>query len=150
MKFSANQDVDIAQYDLFERMSNFGHFEGQAIRRGVTVVRQGLSMAMVGLKWKCVFKLLGRDHAMVIELSEFDQGNAVLFNFLNFSLNIRVRAELSALSRQRIRVHATSVLEPKTLAARLLVQSMKLGRSKFNKRLQARLVQLCKKLSERG
>ena len=37
MKFSANQDLDIPQFELFDRLSNFESFERQAIRPSVSV-----------------------------------------------------------------------------------------------------------------
>lgn len=50
MKFSANQDLDIPQFELFDRLSNFESFERQAIRRGVSLSRQGSLVSMLGLK----------------------------------------------------------------------------------------------------
>jgi hypothetical protein len=40
------------------------------------------------------------------------------------------------------------VLEPKTLAARLLVQSMKLARSKFNQRFKSRVGKLAEFIAQ--
>jgi hypothetical protein len=64
------------------------------------------------------------------------------FYVVNASMNIRVLLDLSALSVNQTRLIATSVLEAKTLAARLLVQSLKLTRSKANRRYQSRLSQI--------
>jgi len=66
----------------------------------------------------------------------------VSFYVVNASMNIRVLLDLSALSVNQTRLIATSVLEAKTLAARLLVQSLKLTRSKANRRYQSRLSQI--------
>ena len=64
------------------------------------------------------------------------------FYVVNASMNIRVLLDLSALSVNQTRLTATSVLEAKTLAARLLVQSLKLTRAKANRRYQPRLSQI--------
>ena len=66
---------------------------------------------------------------------------------INSSLNIPVQLELVSLSTSKTPLSATSVLEPKTLAARLLVQSMKLTRSKFNKSYKNRLHRIGKNLT---
>jgi hypothetical protein len=142
MKFSANQDLDIPQFELFDRLSNFESFERQAIRRGVSVSRQGSLVSMSGLKWNCSFKLRGRQRTALIELVEFEQGHSMSFYVVNASMNIPVLLDLSALSVNQTRLIATSVLEAKTLAARLLVQSLKLTRSKANRRYQSRLSQI--------
>jgi len=57
---------------------------------------------------------------------------------------------VSALSKKQSRFHVGAVLEPKTLTARLLVESMKLARSKYNKRFQKRVAELAKELVALG
>jgi hypothetical protein len=59
MNFSANQDVDIMQADLFENFVYFNQFEGQAIQRGATFAKQGSLISTSGLNWKCEFILSG-------------------------------------------------------------------------------------------
>jgi len=61
---------------------------------------------------------------------------------MNPALHARLEIEVIPLSRVQTRIQVVSVLEPKTLAARLLVQSMKLARSKFNQRFKSRVGKL--------
>lgn len=147
MKFVAFEDLDMSQVDLFDRLSDFEQFERQAIRRGVNVTRQGSIVSQSGLKWQCSFDYRGRNRSALIELIDFDHGSTLEFFVINSSLNISVQLELVSLSTSKTPLSATSVLEPKTLAARLLVQSMKLTRSKFNKRYKNRLHRIGKNLT---
>jgi hypothetical protein len=54
-----------------------------------------------------------------------------------------------ALSRARTRLVLEIELKPETLAARLLVQSMKLARGALDKRLQVRVAEFAKAVEER-
>lgn len=143
MKFDAFKDLEIGQIDLFDRLSDFEQFERQVIRRGVNISRQGSIVSQSGLKWQCNFDYRGRNRSVLIELVDFEQPSALKFYVINNALNISVKLDLVALSLSRTRLSATSVIEPKTLAARLLVQSMKLTRSKYNKRYKSRLNAVC-------
>ena len=111
MKSSANQDLDIPQFELLIvcqtlkvlRDKRFGGY-----RCHVKVV-----VSMSGLKWNCSFKLRGRQRTALIELVEFEQGHSMSFCVVNASMNIRVLLDLSALSVNQTRLIATSVLKPK-------------------------------------
>ena len=122
MKFSAQEDLKLPQADVFARLSNFDTFERIALKRNVRVSQISQNNPNEDtLGWNCKFKVRGRLRDVEIRLIEFD---------------------VIPLSRVQTRIQVVSVLEPKTLAARLLVQSMKLARSKFNQRFKSRVGKL--------
>ena len=150
MKFVAKEDVALPQKVLFEIMADFQMFERVAIRRGVEVTRSGSIAAADGLKWDCTFEFRGRDRTACVRLAEFSDPEKMVFFITNPALDNRVEITVSALSKKQSRFHVSTVLEPKTLTARLLVQSMKLARSKYNKRFQKRVAEVAKELVALG
>lgn len=143
MKFSAQEDVKLPQADVFARLSDFETFERIAIKRNVRVsqISQNNSNEDT-LGWSCRFKVRGRTRDVEIRLVEFDEPNSLKFHATNPALHARLEIEVIPLSHVQTRIQVISVLEPKTLAARLLVQSMKLARSKFNQCFKFRVGKL--------
>jgi hypothetical protein len=58
-------------------------------------------------------------------------------------------AELVALSRGRTRMTVTLVLQPRTLAARLMMQSLRLARNNLTKRFKVRLGEYAAEVEDR-
>ena len=129
MKFVAKEDITLSQQVFYDRMADFQMFERVAIRRGVEVTRSGSIAAADGLKWDCTFEFRGRDRTACVRLAEFSDPEKMMFFITNPALDNRVEITVSALSKKQSRFQVSTVLEPKTLTARLLVQSMKLARS---------------------
>lgn len=69
------------------------------------------------------------------------------FHAVNPALHARIEIEVISLSRVQTRIQVVSTFEFKTLAARLLVQYMKLARSKFNQRFKSRVGKLAEFIS---
>lgn len=147
MKFVAKKDVERPQQALFDCMADFQMFERVAIRRGVEVVRTGSTASSSGIKWDCKFEFRGRDRDAQVQLTEFNTPESLGFLVANAALNIRLEITVSALSKNQSRFIVTSVIEPKNIKARLLVQSMKLARSKYNQRYQKRVAEVANELA---
>ncbi len=149
MKFSKSEDVELDQDALFAKVSNFRMFERLVIRRGVTIDRvAGTPEDAVGMAWDSEFDLRGKKRKARIEIVEFDAPNLVKFHAVSKTMNIRFELDLTALSAKRTRMTVTAVLDPQTLSARLVVQSMKLGRSKMNNRFAQRVRQFANELEK--
>ena len=143
MKFSAQEDVKLPQADVFARLSNFDTFERIALKRNVRVSQISQNNPNEDtLGWNCKFKVRGRLRDVEIRLIEFDEPNSLKFHAVNPALHARLEIDVIPLSRVQTRIQVVSVLKPKTLVARLLVQPMKLARSKFNKHFQSRVGKL--------
>ena len=150
MKFVAKEDVALPQQVLFDLMADFQMFERVAIRRGVEITRSRSMASSDGLKWDCTFEFRGRDRMACVHLDEFSAPEKMAFLITNPALDNRVEITVSALSKKQSRFQVSTVLEPKTLTARLLIQSMKLARSKYNKRFQKRVAEVANELVALG
>ena len=147
MKFSKSEDVEMDQDALFAKVSNFSMFERLIIRRGVEIERvAGTPENAVGMSWDSEFTFRGKKRSARIEITEYDAPNLIKFRAQSTNIEVRFEIDLTALSAKRTRMAVTSVLDPKSLSARLFVQSMKLGRSKLNKRYAQRVRQFAGEL----
>ncbi len=140
MQFSAKQDIDAPIEAVFAAVTDFDGFSTQALRRGAEVQRLDELMGpCAGMAWQVGFDFRGKRRDMRIELLEVIQPSELKVRSATSGLDGHLMLELVALSRQRTRLGVEVELAPKTLSARLLVQSLKLARGSLSKRLRKRL-----------
>ena len=140
MKFQAKEDIDRSIDEVFEKLSDFENFERIALQRGVSVSRKfKTEMPKNGDEWECTFRFRRKNRDARIILSEISPSEALHFSGESQAIDVTFKVDLIALSKTRTRIMLDAVMSPKTLAARLFVQSMKLTRSKFNKRFAMRI-----------
>jgi len=140
MKFSSHEDIEAPIDAVFEAVTDFQAFERQALRRGAEVQRSdSLAHPGPGMTWDAAFMLRGKRRQIQIELVRMDRPNGVLADARSPNLKGQFEVDLVALSRNRTRLSVTLALEPKTLAARLMLQSMKLARKTLMRRFRKRV-----------
>lgn len=142
MKFSTRQDIEAPIEYVFERASDFGGFERQALRRGIEIERtDDHAQNCTGMCWKANFVYRGKSRNVQAELTQYDVPNAMLIHSVSGGLNADFEVEFLPLSRNRTRVKVGLEMSPKSLPARLLVQSMKFAKSSLDSRFSKRVQQ---------
>ena len=101
------------------------------------------------MKWDAAFSLRGKRREMQLELTELDRPNGLVIASRSPNMGGKMVLDLVALSRSRTRISVVIDMAPKTLAAKLLVQSMKLAKSNLNKRFSLRVAGYAKELEDR-
>ncbi|MGH1452277.1 MAG: SRPBCC family protein [Paracoccaceae bacterium] len=150
MKFDTREDIEMPIEALFARISDFEGYERAAMRRGAEVVRvDDLAQPGEGMRWKAAFDMRGKRRDIEVVLSEFDAPNNMVFDAESQGLDVRMLVDLVALSRARTRLSIAVELAPKTLSARLLVQSLKLARGNISKRFKLRVADFAKEAEDR-
>lgn len=140
MKLSSKKDIEAPIEHVFAAMTDFDGFARQALRRGAEVQRvDDLDGPCKGMVWKTVFNFRGKTRKMRIELADYAAPSGLRAKSKTSGLESELVIELLALSKERTRAHIELELSPQTLAARLLVQSLKLARGNLTKRLGKRL-----------
>lgn len=140
MQFSAKQDIEASIEHVFSAVTDFDGFTKQALRRGAEVSRlDALEGPCAGMAWRVSFDFRGKRRKMGIELLEVESPSELKAKSSTSGLDGLMSIELVALSKQRTRLGIVLELTPKTLSARLLVQSLKLARGNLSKRLHKRL-----------
>ncbi|WP_421998325.1 SRPBCC family protein [Roseovarius confluentis] len=148
MKFVAHEDVEAPIEFVFEQVTDFAAIERSALRRGAEVQRvDDLNETRPGMKWDAAFSLRGKRREMQLELTELDRPNGLVI--ASRSPNMGGKMVLDLVSRSRTRISLVIDMAPKTLAAKLLVQSMKLAKGNLNKRFSLRVAGYAKELEDR-
>mgnify|MGYP001285231205 FL=1 len=151
MKLTTRQDIAAPLDFVYAQLTDFDHFERMAMRRGAEVERTDrLRSPGVGMAWRLRFVFRGRPRTMQVRLAEVEPGAQLIWAFDSPSLQGTVQIELVALSPRRTRMTLRSEVRPKTLAARLLVQSARLAKGRVQKKLDAAGSQLAAMIEEQA
>lgn len=140
MQFSAVQDVNAPLDFVFSQLSDFDAYEAYGMRIGAKVERRDtLHLKGAGMRWNVVGEFRGKVRDVDIELTEYRPDNLLRFHVESNGIAAEALIEAMALTRKQTRLKTTVDLTPKTLAARLILQSARLARQSLNKKFQNRL-----------
>ena len=149
MKFSTREDIEAPINYVFAQVSDFAAFERRAMRQGADVIRKPDDAVAQGTVWDIKFNFRGRDRKAEAVLTLLDQPQAFTIDSASDGLNASTEIELIALSQTRTRVLVSFDLRATTLTARLLVQSLKLAKSKMTKRFNGRVLDFAEEIEDR-
>lgn len=150
MKFSTKEDVEAPIAAVFGMLSDFEVYERSAIRRGADVNRIGdHDVPHEGQTWNAVFGLRGKERQARVELVQYTPPNEMVFEGYSSGLSTRLSLDLVSLAANRTRISVLFIIKPRSLPARLFVQSMKLARSNLNKRFRLRVAEYARDIEER-
>lgn len=150
MKLSTQEDTDVPIAEVFKMLCDFEHYEKTAQRRGADVTRVGgWSEPARGNTWSARIDLNGKARQFELELSRFEPPQEMVFDMTSKGLSGVLGLELIALSRTRTRLVVGFELRPVSLQARLLVQSMKLGKSTLTSKYKQRVAGYVAEMQER-
>lgn len=150
MQFSAKEDVEVPIDYVFEQLSDFQSFERSALRRGAEVQRVDKKTSIgPGMAWDAAFKLRGKRREIEMELTGYDPPTGMILSSRSDAMGGQLSVDLVALSRGRTRMSLEIDLKPRTLSARLLVQSLKLARASLSKRFRERVATFAEEMEDR-
>lgn len=151
MNFSSQEDIDAPIEEVFAMMAEFDAYERAALRRGIDVRRGSEDMTVgVGMKWDATFSLRGAERDVTLELTEFDRPNTMRFDADSQGLDAVLTIDLMSLSARQTRMSIIMDLTPKTLPARLLVQSLKLAKTNLTKRFTSKVSDFARAMEDRS
>lgn len=150
MQFSSKEDIEAPIEAVFAAVSDFDLFERSSIRRGIEVQRvdDGAPVAP-GMAWDAKFDMRGKQRELHLTLTRYDPPEAMEFDSDSAGLNGVMTVELVALSPRRTRMSIVLNLTPKTLPARLFLQSLKLAKGNLTKRFKKKIGEFAKTVEDR-
>ncbi len=150
MKFSAKEDIEAPIEKVFAAVTDFDGFERQALRRGAEVMRQDAhGKPGLGSEWRMRFPFRGKERKVEARITHFDAPNGFQADTRSGGLDGTMTLELVALSPRRTRLQLSMDLKPRTLSARLLIQSLKFAKSNLSKRFSNRVWQFAQAIEEK-
>lgn len=150
MQFSAREDIEAPINAVFEMVADFERFERMAMRRGIDVRRTtGALPAQAGAEWETEFRLRGKPRQMTVVMTDCERPSQMRFEATTKGMIGVTTVDFLALSQRQTRLSVEMSLAARSLPARLLLQSIKLGQSRFRKRFQMRLGEFARELEQR-
>ncbi len=150
MKLSTRQDVEAPIEFVFERAADFDAHLRQALRRGIDARRtDALTTVDVGMSWQAQIQFRGKPRKIIGQLCALDGPNGFEIQSSSGGIDSVFSVEFLPLSPRRTRIRAGLDLRPSTLSARLLIQSLKLGKHRLNERFSHRIARFAEETEGR-
>lgn len=147
---ATREDISAPIEAVFEQLSDFDGFERAAMRRGAEVMRtDSLATHGPGMSWRAGFDYRGKERKANIELTDYDTPERMKAQVHSSGVEVEVVIELVAMSRTRTRMNLSVDARPRTIPARLMIQSMKLARQTVLKRFRRRVGEYAVEMEER-
>lgn len=140
MKFSAREDIEAPIEFVFSQICDVAPLERAAMRRGAELERldQGGAIGL-GSAWRLAFSFRGKKRNVAARVTGFDTPHEIVIGSESAGIDGITKVELVPLSTRRTRIVFGQELKSNTLAARLLLQSLKLAKGQLEARLKKRL-----------
>lgn len=150
MKLTSRQDIEAPVAFVFAALKDFDAWERSALRRGAEVVRTDkLREVMPGLSWLVKFAYRGKQRKLALRLTNLDQPTMMGFSGTGNSFDGLAGIDLMELASRRTRMSVTLDVRPKSIGARVILQSMRLAKTRLNRRFSDRVGQFCSEIEAR-
>jgi hypothetical protein len=150
MKLTSKTDLDVPAGVVYAALADHAGWEREAVRRGAEVERPAdMPFSGVGAGWRVRFPFRGKMRKALIRVDKMEPDREMAFSFQGQALEGGAEVEVTVLSPRRSRLKVSLVVKPKTLAARLFLNTLKLARRRVQARLDQRLAQLAKRIQDR-
>jgi hypothetical protein len=150
MKLTAKTDLEAPVEFLHAYLCDNATWEREAIRRGVEVERPAdMPLTGVGAGWRIRVPFRGKVRKVLLRVDDIVQDQTIAYSFEGQALVGTTVLEMKALSPRRCRLKVTIDAKPKTLAARLFLNTLRLARRRVEERFEKRVQQLGARVEER-
>lgn len=146
MKLTARQDIEAPIAAVFDALTDHDSFERAALRRGAKVRR---GMAGTVPEWRIEFEYRGKTRKLTVRQVTAERPLRLVFAGEAKSVEGGMTVDLVETAPRRTRMVVATEVVPRTLAARLFLQSLKLARGRVMKRFQKRLAQVATMIEAR-
>lgn len=150
MKLTSKKDIEGSIDKVWAAMSDFEAWERAAMRRGAEVSRiDTLPRPAVGMSWLARFIYRGKERKIDVKLTEMSPRTLLGFDAVSTVVEAATRVELIEMSAKRTRIHVTMEVKPRSLGARLFLQSLRLARNKVDRKFDNRIDKLATEMEQR-
>lgn len=148
MKFSTRMDTELNAADLFAAISDFDRLKTSIRRRRAQVKR--LAPEVTGsMAWDIAFDWRGKRREFRFALSRHDPDEIIRLTGVSEAFDIVIDLMVVAMSRARARLICRADVRPRTMKARLVLQTAKLGKTQLDQRFAREVAQMLDQLTAR-
>ena len=150
MKLTAKTDLEVPAAAVFASLVDHPAWEREAIRNGVEVERPaGTPAPAVGAEWRIRGHFRGKGRKVQVKIEEMTQDQRIALGLDSPSIEGTTRLEIMVLSPRRSRMRVDLEIKPKTLAARLFINTMRLAKGRVQARFEKGLGRLGARIKDR-
>lgn len=150
MKFSTKEDIEAPAAWVFAELTDFDNFERAALRRGARVTRRDkLAAPGEGMAWDIAFRWRGRERKIAAELVRWQPGHELAFAGRSPGFELDLSVGLVEMGQRRTRLAVELDVRPRTLAARIMMQSVKLAKNRLSRKFAGRVRMMAEELELR-
>jgi hypothetical protein len=139
VKLTATEDISAPIGHVFTQLCQADRLEQMVRKRGGKVARTPQGPIAAGTCWDAAIMFRGNPRNLAFTLAELDTPERMVFAGKSDGMDLGVVIELVALSPHTTRLSVETEARPRTLAARLLMQSAKLARGMMLTRYRKRI-----------
>lgn len=150
MKLTTREDIEAPPAFVYATLSDFDHWERAGMRRGADVQRSDTGAAPgQGSRWAIGFDYRGKRRKLDIRLVTLDPGNKLDFVGEAPSVEGSMTFDIVEMGPKRTRLAVALDVKPRTLTARLFLQSLRLARARVQRRFDTRVARLAADIEDR-
>ena len=150
MKLTAKYDLEAPATFVFGQLVDFDGWERAAIRRGADVMRTDkLTRTGPGATWAASFRYRAKVREVTIRLDSMTPATALGLTGISKLADGVMAADVLEVGPSRTRLEVRLEIKPKTLAARIYVQSLRLARARVERSFAQRVAQLTAEIEDR-
>ena len=150
MKLTAKTDLEVPAAAVFAVLTDHASWEREAIRNGVEIERPaGSPPTGVGAEWRIRGHFRGKARRVELRITELTPDQRLALGLDSPAIEGTSRVEVMVLSPRRSRLRVDLEIKPKTLAARLFINTLRLAKGRVTARFESRLGQLGARIKDR-
>ena len=150
MKLTVKYDMEAPATFVFGQLCDFEGWERAAMRRGADVMRTDmLRDAGPGATWAASFRYRGKLREVTVRLDSLSPLTAMAVTGISRLADGVMKIGVLDLSATRTRLDIRLEIKPKTLAARIYVQSLRLARARVERSFAQRVAQFAAEIEDR-
>lgn len=150
MKLTAKTDLEVPAAFVFATLLDHASWEREALRNGAEVERPpGTPVAGLGAAWNVRGQFRGRPRKVLLTIAELVENQRVVLSLDGPSIEGTARFEVMVLSPRRSRLRVDVEFKPKTLSARLFINTMRLAKGRVQAKFETRLGQIGGRIKDR-
>lgn len=151
MKLQARHEAPLPVARLFDAFADFEAHERAAVAAGATVTPLEQTPGLApGRRWRVAFPFRGRLRKVTLRIAALRRPELMELAGESPNLRFSSRTLFTSLGPARTRVELTLEIEAKTLPFRLLLQSARLARGRYERRMARRLARFCERVAAGG
>lgn len=150
MQLTAKMDIEAPTSVVYAHLIDHAAWEAEARQRGAEIERPAnMPLAGIGAGWRIRVPFKGKPRKFLVRIDALAPDARLGFAIDGQAIEGNSVLELLQLSPRRTRLRVALDIRPKTLAARLFLNTMRLAKGRVQARLEKRLHQLGHRIEAR-